>query len=206
MAILERERELATIDSMVENVGHGEGGGLLVHGHAGIGKTTLIGAAVDRAHAAGLRVLSPAEASSSSPLRSGWSASSTTRFFAHRPSVGGRVCSRGRRGLSAPVFGLPVDDRMVPAPGDPQEAALLGLFWLTSDLAYRQAMLIALDDLQWADAASLAWLAYTLRRLADVPVAVIAAARTGRTSSSAASPLRAPASSLSPFPRSAMTV
>src|SRR3954466_5637271 len=58
MPLLERERELTAIDSMVDNVAHGEGGALLMHGHAGIGKTTLIAAAVGRARAAGLRVLS----------------------------------------------------------------------------------------------------------------------------------------------------
>ena len=180
MAILERERELATIDSIVENVGHGEGGGLLVHGHAGIGKTTLIGAAVDRAHAAGLRVLSACGGELEQSFAFGVVRQLYDAFLRAQTERGRARLLSGAARLSAPVFGLPAMTAL-PAPGDPQEAALLGLFWLTSDLAYRQAMLIALDDLQWADAASLAWLAYTLRRLADVPVAVIAAARTGES-------------------------
>jgi hypothetical protein len=44
--------------AIVDNVGHGEGGGVLMHGHAGLGKSTLIAAAASRARAAGLRVLS----------------------------------------------------------------------------------------------------------------------------------------------------
>ena len=38
-------------------------------------------------------------------------------------------------------------------------------------------MLIAIDDLQWADEASLRWLAYLVRRLDGVPVGVLATAR-----------------------------
>jgi DNA-binding CsgD family transcriptional regulator len=178
VALLERERELAAIDSVVDNVGHGEGGGLLVHGHAGIGKSTLIGAAVARARAAGLRVLT----GRGGELERSFAFGVVRQLYdplvrAASPRRRAELLSGAAR-LAAPVFGLPLAITS-PAPADPHEAALLGLFWLTSDLAYGQPLLIALDDLHWADSSSLAWLAYTLRRLAGLPVAVIGAARTG---------------------------
>jgi DNA-binding CsgD family transcriptional regulator len=177
MALVERERELTAIDSMVDDLGHGEGGGLLVHGHAGIGKSALIAAAVVRARAAGLRVLSAC----GGELEQSYAFGVVRQLY--DPLVRSGVRSRradllsGTARFAAPVFGLPVPAAS-PSPPDPQESALLGLFWLTSDLAHQQPMLIALDDFQWADRASVAWLVFTLRRLAGLPVAVICAART----------------------------
>jgi tetratricopeptide (TPR) repeat protein len=177
VALLERERELAAIDAVIENLDHGDGGALLVDGHAGIGKSTVIAAAVARAHSAGLRVLSAC----GGELERSFAFGVVRQLFdplirAQRASERTRLLSGAAR-LAAPVFGLPIVDAS-PPPTDPQEAALLGLFWLTSDLASRHPMLITLDDLQWADKATLAWLVFTLRRLAGLPVAVIGAART----------------------------
>src|SRR4051794_34642480 len=176
MPLLERERELTAIDSMVENVGHGEGGGLLMHGHAGIGKSTLIAAAVDRARSAGLRVLSAC----GGELEQSFAFGVVRQLYdplvrAARHSQDASLLSGAAR-FAAPVFGL-LPPTASPPPADPQEAALLGLFWLTSDLADEQPMLIALDDLQWADRASVSWLTFTLRRLTGMPVGVICAAR-----------------------------
>ena len=58
MALLERARELDAVDALIERAVDGDGAGLLVEGHAGIGKTSLIAEAGERARAAGLRVLS----------------------------------------------------------------------------------------------------------------------------------------------------
>ena len=46
-------------------------------------------------------------------------------------------------------------------------------------LSGRQPVLVAIDDVQWLDAASVAVLAYVLRRLGDVPIGVLAAQRLG---------------------------
>ena len=44
-------------------------------------------------------------------------------------------------------------------------AALHGLFWLASNLAAEQPLLLAVDDLHWCDRPSLRFLAYLARRL-----------------------------------------
>jgi len=48
------------------------------------------------------------------------------------------------------------------------------LFWLTANMARRRPLVIVVDDLQWADAASLRWLVHLSRRMEGLPVAVLA--------------------------------
>ena len=52
-----------------------------------------------------------------------------------------------------------------------------GLYWLTANLADRRPLLIAVDDVHWADEASLRWLAYLAPRLEGLAVAVLLALR-----------------------------
>ncbi len=44
-------------------------------------------------------------------------------------------------------------------------------------MAFQQPTLLAIDDLHWADTASLRWLLYLTRRLEGVPLLVVAATR-----------------------------
>src|SRR5436190_2215497 len=55
--LLERDAELRLIGGLVERAGAGEGGLVVVQGHAGVGKTELLRAAGELGEAAGLRVL-----------------------------------------------------------------------------------------------------------------------------------------------------
>ena len=63
--------------------------------------------------------------------------------------------------------------------GDRSFAVLHGLYWLTANLAEQRPLLIAVDDLHWADAPSLRFLLYLTRRLPGLPVALVACARPG---------------------------
>jgi len=54
-----------------------------------------------------------------------------------------------------------------------------GLYWLVANLAADGPLLVAVDDVQWADAASLRFLAYLARRLEGLPVLVAITARNG---------------------------
>ena len=53
-----------------------------------------------------------------------------------------------------------------------------GLYWLTSNLADAQPLLVTVDDAHSADVASLRWLIYLARRLTGMPLALVLAART----------------------------
>ena len=58
--------------------------------------------------------------------------------------------------------------------GEPDHAVLHGLYWLAAGLG---PLAIVVDDAHWLDRPSLRWLAYMVNRVADLPLALILAAR-----------------------------
>jgi hypothetical protein len=56
-------------------------------------------------------------------------------------------------------------------------AALHGLYWLCVNLSDRGPLVLAVDDLQWADAASLRWVSFLARRIEGLPVLLVATLR-----------------------------
>src|SRR4029077_2185833 len=77
----------------------------------------------------------------------------------------------GAAGLAEPAIGAP-DPATPPEEGyaDPSFSVLHGLYWLSSNLAERTPLLIAVDDAQWSDPASLRFLDYLVGRLEGLPV------------------------------------
>jgi hypothetical protein len=71
----------------------------------------------------------------------------------------------------------PVQEDVAGALLDPSFAILHGLYWLCANLAQRCPVLLCIDDVHWADQASLRFLHYLGRRLEELRVAVVAAAR-----------------------------
>jgi predicted ATPase len=57
--------------------------------------------------------------------------------------------------------------------------ALHGLYWLTMNLAERRPVLVAVDDVHWADRQSLGYLNYLAHRLGDAPILLVVAVRSG---------------------------
>src|SRR5260370_23958300 len=64
---------------------------------------------------------------------------------------------------------------------DPSFAILHGLYWLCANLSRNSPLLLSMDDIHWADQASLRFLHYLVRRVEELPVAVVAAARPGES-------------------------
>ena len=77
---------------------------------------------------------------------------------------------------AAPVFEETADAAPVP---HGSFTVLHGLYWVTVNLASEGPLLICVDDVQWADSASLRYLAYLVRRLEGLPVLLVLARRTG---------------------------
>jgi DNA-binding CsgD family transcriptional regulator len=146
--LLERELELTTLDTLLERVRAGRGGRLLIEGPAGIGKSTLLEAAIERAQERGMRCLS-AEAAE---------VSSQVAFGVARAALGSL---------------WPAEDDGTAAP-----AALARGVRAVLDLTEQAPLAVCVDDLQWADGASLRWLSLLAQRASETRLAVVLVART----------------------------
>ncbi len=173
--LLEREREVASLEALVTAATAGQGRVALVEGPAGIGKTRLLLEARRQASAAGFQVL----------LARGGELEREFPFGVVRQlfepvlvDEDDRVWAfSGAATAAQAVFELVGGDGEEPA-ADPSFASLHGLYWLCVNLSARRPLLVSVDDLQWCDRASLRFLAYFVRRLDGLPVLVACSVRT----------------------------
>ena len=179
MTLLEREAELAAIDEVV-----GSGGVVLIEGGAGIGKTSLLGAAVSRAVALDRDILR----ARGSELEQGFAFGVVRQLFERRVAEAPAVEVESLfAGAAAAAKGLLLGDPTEAAADDLAFAVLHGLYWLASNFAGRQHLVLAIDDAQWADPASLRWLAYLAPRLEGLALSLVLATRPTEDEATAAS-------------------
>src|SRR5215472_15684060 len=169
--LFEREGELARVDALLAAARAGHGGVLLVTGPAGIGKTVLLEAARERASQAGMRVL----AGRGGELESGFSLGVARQLF--EPLLAGvgaaereaLLAGAARRALIA-LDGQA--DAAQLAGNEPPFGVMHGLYWLAVNASGAGPVLVAVDDLHWADQASVRFLLYLADRLSGLPVAL----------------------------------
>ena len=152
---------------------------LAIQGEAGAGKSTLWRAGLEAAAAAGHR-----------QLRSEPSASETDLSFAGLADLLSGVLPRVAEQIPAPQReALEIALLLRPAGDEPPTARAIGLALLTALRACvsEGPVLVAVDDVQWLDEASLDALAFALRRVASGPLSLLVAAR----AQAAADPLTA---------------
>ena len=185
--LLERHAELGRVRELVDSAARGRGAAVLLDGPAGIGKTSLVAAARRLAADRDLRSL----AARGGELERDFAYGVVRQLF-EAPVAAAAPATRqswlqGAAALSAPILGVAEPG----APGrpagqhgndplfgdDPTAAALHGLYWLTVNIAAVTPLLLTVDDLHWVDAASLRYLAYLARRVAELPVLLITGSR-----------------------------
>ena len=154
------------------------GGATLVEGHAGTGKSRLLREAAAAAAAAGMRVLQARGDELEREFAFGVALGlleDAVRSAA--PEERARILA-GAAQLAEPLF---AGGYSTTAPRDPQGLYSLvhGLYWVTQNLADGGPLLLLVDDAQWGDEPSLRLLAYLAQRIADMPVALMAARRIG---------------------------
>jgi DNA-binding CsgD family transcriptional regulator len=185
-ALLERAAALARIDECLREASAGRGSLLLFQGPAGIGKTRLVRAAGRRGRELGLTTLS----ARGSELEQDFAYGLVRQLF-EVPLVAASPPERaellaGAAGHAATLFGLAAaPDDVADALLDPSFAILHGLYWLCANLGRRSQLLLCIDDVHWADQASLRFLHYLGRRLDELPIAIVAAARPDRSTDAA---------------------
>jgi DNA-binding CsgD family transcriptional regulator len=168
--LIERDGDLAAIRGLLAGAKAGQGSTALVEGPPGIGKTALLSAAAGHAAALGMRVVTAVggELEQDMPFAIVRQLFEPPLRSAHREEL-----LAGAAGIAAPVFGH--HEGSQPVLGD----VVHGLYWLCANLAEDAPLLVIVDDIHWADDPSLRFLSHLSRRIADLPVLLLCAGRTG---------------------------
>jgi predicted ATPase len=168
--LLERDTELASVDRALDRMGAGLGSVVLVEGPAGIGKSALLAAAGARAQARGFAVLRARGSEFEQEIAFGLARQLFEPMLRMASAAERRRLLAGVAEVGARALGVQAGD----APVD-QFAAIHGLFWLCANWIERSPLVVAVDDVQWGDDPSLAWLGYLARRASDLSLALLLA-------------------------------
>lgn len=168
-SLIGREVELGEVRRWLELLADGPAA-VVIGGEAGVGKSAVWEAAIDEAQDRGARVMisRPVEAE----LRLGYAALGDLLGDAAEPVLA-MLSDPFRQALSA-ALSLGAD----PESGDPLLVGRATLAVL-QQLSAVGSVVIAIDDVQWLDAASARALAFAARRLADTSVAFAVSVRDG---------------------------
>ncbi|MFI7708548.1 BTAD domain-containing putative transcriptional regulator [Nonomuraea sp. NPDC049480] len=173
--LVDRGRELVELTGCLEEALEGQARVVFVEGPAGIGKTRLLAEARRLAADRGFRIFT----ARGSQLEKEYGFGAVRQLL--EPTVAaatreGPAVLAGAAASAATVFDVAAAE---PPYGDGSLAVLHGLYWLTVNLASDGPLIVAIDDLQWCDSASLRFLAYLVRRIEGLPILVVATLRTG---------------------------
>lgn len=153
--VLERDAVVQTIEQLVDGARQGAGGALFVRGQAGFGKTALLDHACKLA-ASHARV----GVARGDPMEAALAFGFMTQVI---------------EDLGGPT--LLAQDMVNPVPDDIRASKFhQALEWIRS-VAHGSPVLLAFDDVHWADPDSLALLSYLCRRITAMPVVVVATLR-----------------------------
>ena len=172
--LLEREFELGLVGGLLDAASGGAGTVVVIEGVAGIGKSALLAAVGAITQAGGLEVLRARGSEFEAEIAFGvarqlfepmWRAASAKE----REGLLDGIARVGARALGL-AAGEPPADRF---------AAIHGLYWLCANRAECGPLVVLVDDVQWVDDPSLAWLGYLARRAADLAVLLVLGLRSG---------------------------
>jgi len=166
-----REAEASAVDEFLTGASD-EPRALVIEGEAGIGKTTLWLTVQEQAREHGFQLLSARPAQAETVLAYAVLADLLTRVD---PAEWADLPDPQRLAIDRVMLRGDDED----APADPRAVAAAFLA-IVEELARRQKVVLAIDDLQWVDPSSASAIAFAVRRLSG-PVGLVAAVRTGHT-------------------------
>jgi DNA-binding CsgD family transcriptional regulator len=170
--LLERDDALERLSDLARAAAGGQGAIVSILGRPGEGKTTLLTAARALAEEHGLRVCRARGSELECDFAFGVVRQLLeSEIMALEPQAQATLFD-GAAGLARSVFGLQAD-----SPPESPFVLLHGLYWMLAALAANGPLLLAVDDLHWADETSLGLLAYLRGRIDDLPILVVLATR-----------------------------
>jgi DNA-binding CsgD family transcriptional regulator len=171
MHLIGREPETERLRLLLRQIAPGAGDALLLSGDPGVGKTALLDLAADLAADSGIRVLR----ATGSQFEAGISYAALHQLV--------YPCLALVPELSPPLAGaLNVALGLGDGPPPARLLVATAVLALAQRAAREQPLLLIIDDLPWLDRASALVLGMVARRLAGLPVALLAACRTGEDS------------------------
>lgn len=176
-SLVDRESELRRLVRCLDDALAASAGPALIEGAAGIGKSALLAEIRRQATRRGMRVLS----ARGSLLEKEYGFGALRQIFdpvLARSELRETVLA-GAAATAATVFDATAGAASAAPEG--MFGVLHGAYWMTVNLSSEQPLAICIDDIQWVDAGSLRFLAYLVRRLEGIPVAVFATLRTGES-------------------------
>jgi DNA-binding CsgD family transcriptional regulator len=168
--LVERADELAVLQDAISRVRDGQGGVVVVRGPAGIGKSRLLETV---STATGLQVFQ----ARANELERDYTFGLVHRLF---DGLIHGLSATDRAGLftGAAAHCAPLFDAGDAGSANSGFATLRGLWWLLLGLSAHGPVALVCDDVQWADSASLRWLAFIASRLGETAVLLVVAERT----------------------------
>jgi DNA-binding CsgD family transcriptional regulator len=178
--LLERGEQLARIESALAETRAARGKFVVIEGPAGIGKTALLAAVRTAATDGGMRVLRARGTELERDFAFGVVRQLFEPSLAEASEVERTDLLQGAAGVAAGLLelaGTAAPDASPSSGVDPSFAIVHGLYWLCVNLAASSPLCLVVDDVHWADAPSLRYLAFLLGRLEELEVALILASR-----------------------------
>jgi DNA-binding CsgD family transcriptional regulator len=180
--LLEREGELDALTSAFHDARRGAGGLLVLEGHAGVGKSSLLAEAKSAAQALGLGTLTARGSQLERELTFGVVVQLFESVLVRCTSADRDELLSGAAALARPLL---EPEGSLPPTEDREFAYLHGLHWLCANLSERQPLALLVDDAHWADCLSLRFLLYLRERLDELPVVAVVALRPNEPGSAA---------------------
>jgi DNA-binding CsgD family transcriptional regulator len=171
---VEREQDLAALESALNEVAEGRGRTVAVVGEPGIGKSRLVAAARERAQSEGMLVCSARGAELERTFPFGVVRQLAASSYADSTREERSSWFTGVAEMAAPLFR---EEAIVDDAGDATYARLHALYWLCANAARRRPLVLAVDDAHWADEASLAFVGFLARRVEEIPLLLLLGAR-----------------------------
>ena len=175
--LVDRESELAIVDSRLERAQAGIGGSILIESASGLGKSRLLAECAARGRERGMYVLRGCARETEYDYPFALALQLLAAPLAAASGAERDALLAGPARLAIPLLDGSLsssDAHWVRSP----YSTLHGLYWAVVNLtAERGPLLVCVDDVHWSDEASLRYVAYLAARLEDLPVALVLASR-----------------------------